>query len=95
MFPTDVSPEDLLKNADVAMYQAKKDGRDSIRMFSAEMQEAVDQRRVVEKGLRAALENDEFVLYFQAQYDSVFGLFGRSTMVPTRVGATSMRAAVR
>ena len=67
IFPANVSAEDMLKYADVAMYQAKKDGRDKVRLFSTEMQEAVERRRRVERGLRQALDNNEFELYFQTQ----------------------------
>ena len=81
LFPADVTPEDLLKYADVAMYQAKNAGRDSIRLFSSDMQEAVNQKRIVEKGLRAGLENDEFELYFQAQYDARQQVVGAETLL--------------
>ena len=81
LFPADVTPEDLLKYADVAMYQAKNAGRDAIRLFSSDMQEAVNQQHVVEKGLRAALENNEFELYFQAQYDAERQVVGAETLL--------------
>ncbi|MGD8419771.1 MAG: bifunctional diguanylate cyclase/phosphodiesterase, partial [Gammaproteobacteria bacterium] len=70
LFPAGVSAEDLLKYADVAMYRAKSEGRDKVRLFSVEMQEAVNQQRRIEAGLRQALANSEFQLYFQAQYDA-------------------------
>jgi diguanylate cyclase (GGDEF)-like protein len=81
LFPTDVSAEDLLKFADVAMYRAKSEGRDSVRLFSAEMQEAVNQQRLIEKGLRHALANNEFELYFQGQYDGDNQLVGAETLL--------------
>ncbi len=81
LFPLDASPEDLLKYADVAMYRAKKEGRDRVRLFSAEMQEAVNQQRIIEKGLRQALEQGEFELYFQAQYDGDKRLVGAETLL--------------
>ncbi len=81
LFPSDVSAEDLLKFADVAMYRAKKEGRDSVRLFSAEMQDAVNQQRLIEKGLRQALANNEFELYFQGQYDSDNHLVGAETLL--------------
>jgi len=81
LFPTDVSAEDLLKFADVAMYRAKSEGRDSVRLFSAEMQDAVNQQRILEKGLRQALANNEFELYFQGQYDSDNHLVGAETLL--------------
>ena len=81
LFPSDVSAEDLLKYADVAMYRAKSEGRDSVRLFSAEMQDAVIQQRILEKGLRQALANNEFELYFQGQYDSDNRLVGAETLL--------------
>lgn len=81
LFPTDVTADDLLKYADVAMYRAKNDGRDRVRLFSAEMQEAVNQQRIIEKGLRQALENDEFELYYQGQYDDNNRLVGAETLL--------------
>jgi diguanylate cyclase (GGDEF)-like protein len=81
LFPTDVSAEDLLKFADVAMYRAKSEGRDSVRLFSAEMQDAVNQQRILEKGLRQALADNEFELYFQGQYDSDDRLVGAETLL--------------
>ncbi|MGB5330822.1 MAG: EAL domain-containing protein [Gammaproteobacteria bacterium] len=81
LFPTEVSAEDLLKFADVAMYRAKSEGRDGVRLFSAEMQEAVNQQRLIEKGLRHALANNEFELYFQGQYDCADHLVGAETLL--------------
>ena len=81
LFPTDESAEDLLKYADVAMYRAKSEGRNSVRLFSAEMQEAVNQQRIIEKGLRQALANHEFELYFQGQYDRDNHLVGAETLL--------------
>ncbi len=81
LFPTEASAEDLLKFADVAMYRAKSEGRDSVRLFSAEMQDAVNQQRIIEKGLRQALANKEFELYFQGQYDSDDRLVGAETLL--------------
>ena len=81
LFPTDVSADDLLKYADVAMYRAKHDGRDRVRLFSEEMQEAVNQQRIIEKGLRQALANEEFELYYQGQYGSNSELVGAETLL--------------
>ncbi len=81
LFPGEVSAADLLKYADVAMYQAKNAGRNSVRLFSAEMQEAVNQQREIEKGLRQALVEQEFELYFQAQYDNEARVVGAETLL--------------
>ena len=81
LFPGNVSAEDLLKYADVAMYRAKNEGRDSVRLFSDEMQDAVNQQRIIEKGLRQALANDEFELYYQGQYDADDRLVGAESLL--------------
>jgi diguanylate cyclase (GGDEF)-like protein len=81
LFPGRYSAEDLLKFADVAMYRAKSEGRDGVRLFSEEMQEAVNQQRHIEKGLRQALTNDQFELYFQGQYDANDQLVGAETLL--------------
>jgi len=81
LFPADVSAEDLLKFADVAMYRAKNEGRDSVRLFSVEMQEAVNRQRRIEAGLRQALNNDEFQLFLQPQYDADRRLVGAECLL--------------
>lgn len=70
LFPfEDCNVEDLLQKSDVAMYQAKEAGRNKARFFMPEMQYVVDNRRNVEKGLRQALKNDEFIMYYQPLVD--------------------------
>jgi diguanylate cyclase (GGDEF)-like protein len=81
VFPGNVIAEDLLKYADVAMYRVKSEGRDGVRLFSEEMQDAVNQQRTIEKGLRDALTNQEFELYFQGQYDAENQLVGAETLL--------------
>ena len=81
LFPMNVPAEDLLKFADVAMYRAKNEGRDSVRLFSDEMQEAVNQHRVIEKGLRLALDNEEFELYYQAQLNAKQQIVGAEALL--------------
>lgn len=81
LFPLDATADDLLKHADVAMYQAKNDGRNSVRLFSADMQDAINQHRIIEKGLRKALAKNQFELYLQAQFDSDNNLVGAETLI--------------
>jgi len=73
--------EDLIQYADVAMYHAKRAGRNKVRLFSQEMQDAVNQRRIIEKDLRRALDKDEFELYFQPQYDRKDKLIGAEALL--------------
>jgi diguanylate cyclase (GGDEF)-like protein len=55
----------LLKNADMALYGAKADGRGTYRFFEAEMNTRMKARRELEMDLRKALHNNEFELYYQ------------------------------
>lgn len=57
----------IMKRADIAMYEAKAAGRNTLRFYDQRMQEAVTARTSLEKDLRHALENQEFELYFQRQ----------------------------
>ncbi len=63
------SMEELLKKADVAMYQAKTAGRNNARFFDPTMQAAVSVRVELEKNMRKALEHKEFMLHYQLQVD--------------------------
>ncbi|MGA7749791.1 MAG: EAL domain-containing protein [Gallionella sp.] len=65
------SAEDLLQQADVAMYQAKMAGRNTIRFFDPQMQRALEARAALEADLRHALEKPQFRLYYQIQVDSL------------------------
>lgn len=59
------SVEELLKNADLAAYAAKADGRGTYRFFEPEMDQRIKYRRKLELDLRSAVGNDEFVLHYQ------------------------------
>jgi EAL domain-containing protein (putative c-di-GMP-specific phosphodiesterase class I) len=63
------SIEELLKQADIAMYQAKRVGRNNLRFFDPQMQETINQRVSLESELRKALEQQQFQLYYQIQVD--------------------------
>jgi diguanylate cyclase (GGDEF)-like protein len=58
-------PDQLLKNADMALYGAKADGRGTYRFFEAEMDKRMKERRDLEMDLRQALANGEFELHYQ------------------------------
>ena len=63
------SAEELLRDADIAMYQAKWDGESSFVVFESGMQHAVQGRMELEMDLRDALPNDEFFLVYQPTFD--------------------------
>jgi predicted signal transduction protein with EAL and GGDEF domain len=62
--------EVLLRNADIALYRAKFDGRGAYRFFEAGMDEALRERRKLELDLRRALERNEFFLVYQPLVDA-------------------------
>jgi len=74
------SAEELLRNADIAMYRAKWDGKNRYAVFETGMQDAVQSRMELEMDLREALENDEFLLAYQPTINL-------SDMTPTGVEA--------
>jgi diguanylate cyclase (GGDEF)-like protein/PAS domain S-box-containing protein len=61
--------QDLLKQADIALHQAKKSGRNALRFFDPRMQESVNARAVLEVELRNAIAASQFTLYYQLQVD--------------------------
>jgi diguanylate cyclase (GGDEF)-like protein len=62
---TDATPEQLLKNADMAMYRAKSDGRGTYRFFEPEMDAQAQARRQLELDLRQALADGDFEVHYQ------------------------------
>ena len=75
------SIDDLLKQADIAMYQAKGAGRNTVRFFDPEMQAAVVRRSAMEIELRGAAPADQLMLYYQPQIDDIGGLIGAEALV--------------
>ena len=57
--------DDLIKNADAALYRAKAEGRGAFRFFSPEMDRRLQERRLLIQDLRSALSRDELILFFQ------------------------------
>jgi diguanylate cyclase (GGDEF)-like protein len=73
-FPSDAqSAEELLRNADSAMYQAKDEGKNTYQFYTQEMTQKVYERLTLENSLRKALGNQEFILYYQPQVDMSLG----------------------
>ena len=57
--------DELMRHADIALYEAKSQGRNRAVLFSPEMAEAVEHRRSIELDLRTAIDNDELTLHYQ------------------------------
>src|SRR3989338_6221735 len=73
--------EELLKQADLAMYQAKNAGRNTLRFFDPQMQTSVNARAALEKELRNAIVNNEFQLHYQIQVDSSHRSLGAEALI--------------
>jgi diguanylate cyclase (GGDEF)-like protein/PAS domain S-box-containing protein len=73
--------EDLLKQADIAMYQAKKAGRNALRFFDPKMQESINVHFALEKELHAAFGAKQFELYYQIQVDSAHRPLGAECLI--------------
>jgi diguanylate cyclase (GGDEF)-like protein len=60
-----IEVQDLMKNADLAMYQAKEKGKNNFRFFTRDMNQQVSRRLALEHEIKSAIENHEFVLFYQ------------------------------
>ena len=76
-----VSTDEHLKRADLAMYQAKAAGRNTLRFFEADMQAAVSLRAALETDLRQGLQEGQFLLYYQAQIDAAGRVTGAEVLL--------------
>jgi diguanylate cyclase (GGDEF)-like protein/PAS domain S-box-containing protein len=63
-------PTELIRCADIALYAAKAEGKNTWRYFSAQMNEQIQKRRQLENELRMAVKNHEFVLHYQPRYQT-------------------------
>jgi diguanylate cyclase (GGDEF)-like protein len=73
-YPQDGQDEQTLtKNADIAMYQAKEDGKNTFQLYSEKLNANSLEHLTLESGLRHALERGEFELYYQAKWDMATG----------------------
>jgi diguanylate cyclase (GGDEF)-like protein/PAS domain S-box-containing protein len=64
-----MTPEDVVRQADIAMYEAKSEGRNALRFFDPQMQEMINARVLLENELHRALEAEQFAVHFQVQVD--------------------------
>jgi len=70
----------LLRQADLAMYRAKADGRNTARFFDPSMQAAAERQAALDKALRDGLAQRQFVLYCQPQFDTAGRLIGAEAL---------------
>ncbi|MEC4687986.1 MAG: EAL domain-containing protein [Nitrospirota bacterium] len=86
IYPDDAQDaETLVKNADVAMYRAKKHGRNNFQHYSPDMNAQAFERLAIETSLRHALEREEFFLEYQPQVDIETGrIIGYEALVRWR-----------
>lgn len=78
---SDANVEDLLRQADIAMYQAKASGRNTLRFFDPQMQDVISARASMEIELRTAVRNNQFKLYYQIQVDSAGKAIGVEALI--------------
>jgi diguanylate cyclase (GGDEF)-like protein/PAS domain S-box-containing protein len=76
--------DELLQQADLAMYQSKASGRNTIRFFDPEMQAAVTIRANLEVDLREGIRDGQFLLYYQPQLDASGRIFGVEALIRWR-----------
>jgi diguanylate cyclase (GGDEF)-like protein len=77
----ELKPNELLKQADIAMYESKGKGRNTLSFFSSVMQEVITARVNVENELHRAIEKEQFQLYYQVQIDNTRGPFGSEALI--------------
>jgi diguanylate cyclase (GGDEF)-like protein/PAS domain S-box-containing protein len=73
--------DELMKQADIAMYEAKKDGRNALRFFDPHMQESINARMELELELHNALQKKQLHLYYQIQVDNSDNPLGAEALI--------------
>jgi diguanylate cyclase (GGDEF)-like protein len=78
---TQHAPAELLKQADIAMYEVKESGRNALCFFDPQMQATITARVQMEQDLRAALTQGQFSLYYQPQFEHQGALVGAEVLI--------------
>ncbi|HBD10516.1 MAG TPA: hypothetical protein DCZ13_00105 [Porticoccaceae bacterium] len=82
LFPSDGDQAvDLVHHADAAMYQAKKNGRNAVAFYHAELQTSADSRLEIERDLRLALEKSQLELFYQPKISRDRGVVGAEALI--------------
>jgi len=81
LYQKDCSVKELFKHADIALYQAKDAGRNTLRFFDPTMQEAINLRTTLESELHIAIAMQEFCLYYQPQSDKTGQCIGVEALI--------------
>lgn len=77
----EIEIDELFKRADLAMYQAKEGGRNTVRFFESAMQAVLESRTLMERALRQALPNGELELFYQVQTNQANELLGAEVLL--------------
>jgi diguanylate cyclase (GGDEF)-like protein len=77
----EITVDELLKRADIAMYQAKNAGRNTMRFYDPTMQAALEARAALESDLRIAIKENQFKLYYQIQVDHAGNVHGAEGLI--------------
>lgn len=75
------TPTELLQLADLALFQAKNNGRDSCAMFDPVMQKKIDYTTRLENDIRTSIQQNDFVLYYQPQFDQQHNLTSAEALI--------------
>ncbi|MBN2231698.1 MAG: EAL domain-containing protein [Deltaproteobacteria bacterium] len=86
IFPDDgETPDQLVKNADIAMYQAKNEGKGCFRLFDQQLNDRLMEQVAIERDLRAALAERAFPVYYQPKVEPTYGnIVGMEALVRWR-----------
>jgi len=77
----EIESDELLKQADIAMYQSKTAGRNAIRFFDPVMQEVINNRALLERELHKAFDNNQFQLHYQLQVNNLGQALGAEALI--------------
>ncbi|MDP3086713.1 MAG: EAL domain-containing protein [Methylotenera sp.] len=77
----DVEVDELLKQADIAIYQSKSEGRNTFKFIDPKIQEAIVNRADLERELRKAIQHNQFQLYYQVQVSSSGEALGAEVLI--------------